>query len=74
MTTASQAIAAAVSTRRGLRLRYGVVTQASPLKVKLGDASVGQATARLASYTPTLGDQVALLVDDADRLCLGKVA
>lgn len=57
-----------------VELRYGVVTQASPLKVQLGNASVGVETRRISSYTPTLSDQVAVLVAASDRLCLGKIA
>jgi hypothetical protein len=54
-------------------LQYGVVTQASPLLVRVGAATTGVAARRLASYTPTLSDFVAVLVSGADRLVLGAV-
>lgn len=57
----------------GCRLTYGLVTQASPLLVQVGSSTVSVSARRLGSYTPTLSDVVALLVQDADRLVIGKV-
>jgi len=52
----------------------GTVTQAAPLLVRTDNAATGTACPRLASYTPTLGHRVAVLVvQGADRLCLGQV-
>lgn len=55
-------------------LQYGVVTQTVPsLLVKVGAGTVGLACRRLATYTPTNGHFVAVLVAGADRVCLGNV-
>lgn len=63
----------AAQTDAGCRLTYGVVTQASPLLVMVGSSTVAISARRLGSYTPTLSDVVAVLVQDADRLVIGKV-
>lgn len=55
------------------RLATGVVTQASPLLVQVGGATVGTPASCLASYTPVLDDFVVLLVQGADRVVLGTV-
>lgn len=56
----------------GSGLCYGIVTQASPLLVRVGAATTATACRRLATYTPTLADFVAVYVQGADRLVLGK--
>ena len=38
----------------------GTVTQASPLRVKLHGAATDSSSLRVASYSPTLGDVVAV--------------
>lgn len=55
------------------RLTYGIVLVASPLSVRVGAAIAGAPCPKLASYTPTINDFVAVLVQGADRLVLGKV-
>lgn len=52
---------------------YGIVTQASPLLVKIGASTVAVSVHHLASYTPTVSDYVAVDVQGADRLVIGKV-
>lgn len=52
-------------------LRQGVVTQASPLLVRVGAAATATACRALSSYVPANGDSVAVLVIAGDRLVLG---
>lgn len=56
-----------------LRLTYGVVVVDSPLSVRVGSAISGSPSSKLASYTPVVNDFVAVLVQGADRLVIGKV-
>lgn len=55
----------------GTRLLYGIVTDDSPLTVKVGASTVGQRATALGSYNPAVGDYVAVLVQGGDRLVLG---
>lgn len=56
-------------------ISYGTVTAASPLTVALAGSTTAVAgLKRLASYTPAVGDVVAVWKDGAARLVLGKVA
>lgn len=55
-----------------LRLRVGTVTDTSPLEVSVAGTS-GLTASRLASYTATQGDQVAILQTKTDYLILGKI-
>lgn len=51
---------------------YGVVTATSPLTVRISGDTTGTPIARaLTAYTPTVGDEVALLRVGADWICLG---
>lgn len=56
------------------QLRYGTVTQVSPLLVKVGAASTGQPCNRVASYSPSLNDYVAVLVQGAERIVVDSLA
>ena len=57
------------------QLRQGIVTQVSPRSSSLvGAATTAQACNALASYTPTAGDTVSVLVISGDRLVLGNTA
>lgn len=67
------AVLLAVGGDGGCRLTYGLVTQASPLLVKVGASSASVSARRIGSYSPTLSDVVAVLEQSADRLVLGKV-
>lgn len=53
--------------------REGVVTQVSPLLVRVGSATTAKPCNALASYLPRLGDAVSVLVLSGDRLVLGTV-
>lgn len=53
-------------------MRFGIVTQAAPLLVRVGAAVTPTACRRLATYVPVLGDFVAVYVQGADRVALGK--
>lgn len=54
-----------------LRLRQGVVTQASPLLVQVGGADTATSATTIATYAPVVGDVVSVLEQGADRLVLG---
>lgn len=54
--------------------REGVVTQVSPLLVRVGSAVTSKPCNALASYAPRVGDAVSVLVLSGDRLVLGTVA
>lgn len=57
------------------RVRFGVVTTASPLAVALGGSDVPHPDCKhLASYTPTLGDNVSVLTFGGDIIVLGEIA
>lgn len=53
------------------QLRSGVVTQVSPLLVRVGSATTAQPCAALGSYSPAVGDAVQVLVLEGDRIVLG---
>lgn len=52
----------------------GTVTQASPLLVQVPPTPVGMPATRLASYTPSAGDRVLLVVSATARYVLGAIA
>ena len=54
------------------QLRQGIVTATAPLSVLVGAATTSMASRALASYVPTVGDCVSVLVISGDRLVLGK--
>ena len=54
-------------------MRQGRVTQASPLLVAIGAATIGTPCACDASYSPAFGDQVKVLVQGGDRFVIGKI-
>lgn len=64
--------------RTSVRFRSGVVTDDSPLSVKLGNAGTAYVgVARVDSYTPTTNDTVACLVwgkGNLDMIVLGELA
>ncbi|MEP7115111.1 MAG: hypothetical protein ABI862_17740 [Ilumatobacteraceae bacterium] len=53
-------------------MRFGIVTQAAPLLVRVGAETTATACRRLASYVPVLGDFAVIYVQGADRVALGK--
>lgn len=55
-------------------VQTGTVTQASPLLVRLPPTTEGMPTAKLASYSPVVGDQVLVLVAATARFVLGAIA
>lgn len=55
-------------------LRQGVVTQVSPLLVRVGSATTAVACNALGSYRGSVGDVVSVLVTVGDRLVLGGAA
>lgn len=59
------------TTGEGAVLRQGVVTQASPLLVRVGAATTAVPATALGSYVPIVGDVVSLLEQDGDRLVVG---
>ena len=59
-------------TARIPQLRQGIVTATAPLTVRVGAATTSMACRALASYVPTVGDCVSVLVISGDRLVLGK--
>ena len=59
-------------TARVPQLRQGIVTAISPLSVLVGAATSSQLCRTLASYVPTVGDAVSVLVISGDRLVLGR--
>ena len=59
-------------TARIPQLRQGIVTATSPLSVLVGAATSSQRCRALASYVPTAGDTVSVLVIAGDRLVLGR--
>lgn len=61
------------STDPTCQLRYGVVTQASPLLVKVGAATVGQPCGRVSNYQAIVGDYVLVLVRGPDRVVIDSV-
>lgn len=57
-----------------VRFVMATVTTASPLAVTVDAATSATPARRLASYTPSAGHRVAvLIIDDVDRLVLGQV-
>lgn len=59
---------------RSVKLRIGVVTTTAPLAVELGGADAAYTGCkRLASYTPTAADTVAVLLAGNTLLILGKI-
>lgn len=61
--------------RTRAKLRIGVVSATAPLAVKLGGSDVAYTDVRrLASYVPTVGDTVAVLVAGNTLLVLGNIA
>jgi hypothetical protein len=54
--------------------RQGVITQVSPLLVRVGSATTAKPCSALASYVPSVGDVVSVLVISGDRLVLGSLA
>ncbi len=61
--------------RQSVRRRIGEVTATSPLSVALGGSTVAYTDVkRLASYSPTIGDIVAVDVSGNDLLILGEIA
>lgn len=61
--------------RQSVRRRIGEVTATSPLSVALGGSTVPYTDVkRLASYSPTIGDVVAVDVSGNDLLVLGEIA
>lgn len=59
--------------RKPVRLEYGTVTDDSPLSVTVGAATTSTLASKLTSYSPTIGDYVAVLVAGEDRLVIGEV-
>ena len=58
-----------------VELTRAVVTQASPLRVRVAGAAKDSTSKRIASYSPTLGDVVAVDVHYMNTiLTLGKEA
>jgi hypothetical protein len=55
----------------GPTMRIGVVTQASPLLVRVGAATTPAPASALGSYAPRVDDVVTLLEQGADRVVLG---
>lgn len=55
-----------------VRLTYGVVTQASPLLVRVGAATTSTGMAQIVTYSAVAGDFVAIVEQGADRLCIGR--
>jgi hypothetical protein len=53
--------------------RPATVSQASPLQVTLDGATTASNAVKLASYTPTLTDRVAVVRLGSQLLVLGKV-
>lgn len=54
-------------------LRFGTVTQVSPLLVQVGAALSGQPCNKLGSYSPVVGDYVMVAVMGADRMVVGSM-
>lgn len=59
------------TTGEGAVLRQGVVTQASPLLVRVGAATTAVPATALGAYVSVVGDVVSLLEQNGDRLVLG---
>lgn len=55
------------------QILFGVVTQASPLLVRVGSALTGTSCNRMNSYTPVLSDYVVVIAQGPIRICMGKV-
>lgn len=70
MITLPAAIKQASGPNSGVRI--GVVTATSPLVVDVSGSEL--TVTRLSSYTPTIGDIVAILVSDSTWLVLGDMA
>jgi len=51
----------------------GTVTSASPLRVQLDSSDTDDPALTLSSYTPTLTDRVAVIVQGGQLLVLGRV-
>jgi hypothetical protein len=66
------ALIALDSGQRG-RLREGIVAAVSPLTVYVGGSTVATPATALDSYAPVVGDFIAILADDADRVVLGRI-
>lgn len=58
----------------GPAMRLGIVTQASPLLVRVGAAATATPAAALGSYALAVNDVVVLLEQGADRVVLGSAA
>lgn len=56
-----------------LHLSFGEVTSTSPFRVRLDTEVTATAAAKNHSYTPTLADRVAVLVQGADRVVLFRI-
>jgi hypothetical protein len=56
-----------------LAMRVGVVTQVSPLLVRVGAATTATPASALGSYAPRVDDVVTLIEQGADRVVLGAV-
>jgi len=54
-----------------MRSEPGIVTSASPLEVLLDSSDTSDPALRLASYTPTLNDRVAVIEQGGQLLVLG---
>lgn len=72
MDLASALLGIPQATNQNLQLRQGVVTQVSPLLVRVGAATTAQPCNALAGYSARVGDVVSVLVVDGDRLVLGS--
>jgi hypothetical protein len=55
------------------QMRYGVVTQVSPLLVQVGAATTAMPCKAVADYFPVLNDYVLVLVQGADRIVVASV-
>jgi hypothetical protein len=69
--TADEVLNAALGS--GAELVYGIVTQASPLLVRVGTATTATPAVPLREYSPRTGDYVAVLQQGRDRLVIGAV-
>lgn len=70
---AAAARAVAARPDEELRLAFGDVTSVSPFRLRLDTEETATAAAKNHSYTPTLADRVAVLVQGADRVVLFRI-
>lgn len=59
-----------------VQLRFGVVTalgSGGKVTVAVAPSTVGESMPKLAAYAPSVNDKVAVLVDGAVQLVLGRV-